>query len=112
MLGGSQAETVRYSAHSVQTIISACLTPNGPAPETGEYRIRMRALDHEFADVAGKLTNYRLIAVANYASLGFEMAKQPGFEFGFDRWLPRVSSAGLDKCCDETVCTDEHKERD
>ena len=112
VLGGSQAETVRNSAHSVQTTISARLAPNGTTSEGGEHRIRMRALDHEFADVAGKLTYYRLIAVANNASLGFQIAKYPGFELGFDRWLPRVLSADLDQRCDDTVCTDEHKEGD
>jgi hypothetical protein len=78
------AETPRNADDSVQPLVGFGFTLNGAPTEPGEKTIRMRALDDEFANLAGHLTHDGLVTTANDASLAIEIAEQPGFECGFD----------------------------
>lgn len=75
VLGYGEAEAARDAAYPLQAVVDARFTTNGAAPEPGEQRIRMRALDDELAGPAFELAYDCLIAMPDDAALEFEIAK-------------------------------------
>jgi hypothetical protein len=82
------AETLRQACDAVETLVGFRFAPDRAVAEPGEKTIRVRALDDQFAVVAGEPANDRLVAVADDPAVPFEMIEQPAFEFGFDLGLP------------------------